>query len=87
MYFYFLKLEKNLKEGLGLKYMINKLKGRIYKLLLLFNCKFHGIGMLAKSINESYNGEFRKSKRCSYDYFYTDNFTYNGFFKDDLFER
>ena len=53
---------------------------------LLFNCKFHGIGMLAKSINESYNGEFRKGKRYSYGYFYTDNFTYNGFFKDDLFE-
>ena len=42
--------------------------------------------MLAKSINESYNGEFRKGKRGGYFYFYTDNFTYNGFLKDDLFE-
>ena len=55
--------------------------------MVYFNCKFHGKGMLAKSINESYNSEFRKGKRCGYGYFYTDNFTYNGFFKDDLFEE
>ncbi len=79
--------EKNIKEGLGLEYMINKLKGRIYKYCgYYFNGKFHGIGMLAKSINESYYGEFRKGKKCGYGYFYTDNFTYSGFFKDDLFE-
>lgn len=79
--------EKNIKEGLGLEYMINKLKGRIYKYCGYYlNGQFHGLGMLAKSGNECYYGEFRKGRKCGYGFFYTDNFTYNGFFKDDLFE-
>ena len=57
--------EKNIKEGLGLEYMVNKLKGRIYKYCgYYFNGNFHGIGMLAKNGNESYYGEFRKGKKC-----------------------
>ena len=77
----------NQKEGLGFEYMIDSKKGKIYKYCgYYYKNKFHGIGMLAKSGNENYFGEFRFGKKCGYGFLYCDNFKYNGFFYNDKFE-